>query len=45
MTDIHRIEKIEVITHFLKIKKKIIKITGEQYWNKIINNGDKLTNR
>lgn len=44
-TDIHRIEKIEGITHFLKIKKKIIKITGEQYWNKIINNGDKLTNR
>lgn len=44
-TDIHQIEKVEVVTHFFKIKKKIIKITGEQYWNKIINNGDKLTNR
>lgn len=44
-TDIHRIEKTYVIDNFKKIEKKIIKITNEEYYNKIKNNSDKLIGR
>ena len=41
-TDIHHINKTFVIDNFDKIKKHIIKITGEEYFQKIINNCDNL---
>lgn len=44
-TDIHRIEKTYVIDNFKKIEKSIIKITKEEYYNKIKNNSDKLIGR
>lgn len=41
-TDIHHIKNTYVIDNFEKIEKKIIKITGTDYYNKIIENGNKL---
>lgn len=41
-TDIHRIEKTYVIDNFKKIEKNIIKITGNEYYNKIQSNNNKL---
>ena len=41
-TDIHHINKTYVIDNFEKIKKKIIKYAGIEYYNKIIENCDKL---
>ncbi len=42
-TDIHRIDNTSVIDHFPKIEKKIIKETGESYYQRIKENSDKLT--
>lgn len=41
-TDIHHINKTFVTDNFDKIKKHIIKITGEEYFQEIINNCDNL---
>ena len=41
-TDIHHINRTYVIDNFDKIKTKFIKIIGEDYYNKIIDNGNKL---
>ena len=41
-TDIHHIKKSFVIDNFDKIKKSIIKITGEEYFQEIIDNGDNI---
>ena len=41
-TDIHHIQKSFVIDNFDKIEKKIIKITGKDYYQGIINNANKL---
>lgn len=41
-TDIHRLEKTYTLDNFEKIKKKIIKITGEDYFDEIISNCDNL---
>ncbi len=41
-TDIHRIEKTYVLDNFKKIEKSIMKITGKDYYQEIINNADKL---
>ena len=41
-TDIHRINKTFTLDNFDKIKKKIVKITGKDYFNKIMANCDKL---
>ena len=41
-TDIHRIEKTYVVDNFKKIEKNIIKITGNEYYNKIQSNNNKL---
>jgi protein-tyrosine phosphatase len=41
-TDIHRMSKTNVVDNFPKIVKKIKKITGEEYYNQIISNCNKL---
>ncbi len=41
-TDIHHIDKTFALDNFNKIEKKIIKITGIDYYKHIINNGNKL---
>ena len=41
-TDIHHIKNTYVTDNFEKIKKKFIKIIGNDYWNKIMENNDKL---
>ena len=42
-TDIHHINKTYVLDNFKKIEKKIIKVTGNDYYNKIMNNCNMLT--
>ena len=41
-TDLHRLDKTFVLDNFEKIKKKIIKITGDDYFQEIISNCDNL---
>lgn len=41
-TDIHHIKKTYVIDNFKKIEKKIIKITGQDYYKEIISNCNSL---
>lgn len=41
-TDIHHVKKSYVVDNFSKIEKKINKIIGEEYYNEIISNGNKL---
>ena len=41
-TDIHHIKNTYTTDNFDKIKKKFIKIIGNEYWNKIIQNGNEL---
>ncbi len=41
-TDLHRVGKTTVIDNFKKIEKKIRKITGKEYYKKIMNNCDDL---
>lgn len=41
-TDIHRIEKTYVVDNFAKIEKKIMKITGKDYYEVIKSNCNKL---
>ena len=43
-TDIHHLNRTSVIDNFDKIKKAIIKITGNDYYLRIINNADNLVN-
>lgn len=42
-TDIHHSNKDDTLVHMDKIIKKIKKITGEEYFNKIVNNCSSLT--
>ena len=41
-TDIHHINKAFVLDNFAKIKKNIIKITGDEYFNEIMENCSNL---
>ena len=43
-TDIHHLNRSFVIDNFKKINKQIIKITGNEYYEKIIKNGDRVLN-
>ena len=43
-TDIHHLDKSYVLDNFSKIKKHIIKYTGSDYFNQIINNCNDLIN-
>lgn len=44
-TDIHRLKKTYVIDNFKKIEKHIIKITKQDYYNKIQENNNKIINK
>ena len=43
-TDIHHVKKSYVVDNFKKIEKKIIKITGKEYYSEIVNNANKIVN-
>ena len=43
-TDIHRITNTDVLDNFKKIEKKIIKIIGEEEYEKIIKNSENIIN-
>ena len=41
-TDLHRIDHTYMLDNFSKIEKKIIKLTGQEYYQEILNNCDEL---
>lgn len=43
-TDLHRIEKTFMLDNFKKIEKNIIKITGKDYYQEILDNCDEIIN-
>ena len=44
-TDIHHVKKSYVVDNFKKIEKKIIKITGREYYSEIVNNANKIVSK